>query len=288
MIIPGDLLTDSDLWAIEDRMSEEFGDQTRTLLVTCRRQAVLDWLSPRLEAGGYYPARLRTRHQPLYGFAYTASAYSDVTTKLGDSSASDVDLRTVLATPASDFLYVGHRIPFSGLFIGMTGTVNATASVITVCVWNGSAWVPVPSQVDETTVQTGMCLSGGGRITWLAPDDWAERSVNSRSAYWARVQISNALSGSVPVNQVLPIVRSRLAGPVYSYVLSLMGRAASSTRRGNWSEFADKHETQAERALDLVMGLIVDEFDMDGDDAVGPTEVVGRSDAVSSWSIERG
>lgn len=289
MLSPADVLTDADLGTLQDELELEFGDQTTDLLIEKRRIAVLDWLSPRLEAAGYVPARHRTRVQPAAAWGYTASAYTNLTTAAGDDAAADVALSTVLATPSTDALYVGHTVPFRGLFVRLDGVVNANTSTLTVAAWTGRGWQAVSRLNDDTAVASGKTLSGGGRLSWDTPDEWVPRAVNDVTAYWVKLTVSAALSAT-PAAQILPIVRSRLAQPATLLVASLMHRSGSAGRRGAWLEQAQDEEARAEKALAVILPLIADEFDQDADDAVGANEasdVQAARDGVA-WSLERG
>lgn len=288
MISPGDLLTEADLRALDAGINTAFGDSLGLRLIDKRRIAVTDWLMPRLEAAGYRADRLRTRHQPDAAFGFTGGVYTDLAAACGSATADDVALASLWATPASDALFLGHGRPFLGLFLGLTGTLNANASVLSVAAWNGQAWTSVAGLADGTVAAAGKTLSGGGRVTWRLPDDWVERAINGARAYWVRLQVSAALTAGTTANQALPILRSRLTHPTALHALSLIYREGASSRRGAWLEQADSYAEQAQAALDAVLPLVVDEFDADADDAVGPTEADAARPADARWSLERG
>lgn len=286
MLVPGDVLTDADLLALDSRIAEDFGAEATDLLNEKRRIAVQDWLAPQLEAAGFHPTLHRTRHQPSVGMALTAGVYADLTGAMGDATADDVALATRLATPASDALFVGYRQPFHGLYLGMTGTVNALACVSSFTAWTGSQWTSVGA-ADGTVVEAGKALSGGGRLTWTPPDLWARRAVNGSSAFWVRWQVSSSLTPGTAASQILPIVRSRLSFPVGLYTLGLVYLGGASGRRGAWLEQAGDYQARAEKALASVLPLIADEFDTDADDAVSTDDINAGGPSGREWTWER-
>lgn len=287
MLIPADLVTDADLRQLMPEMEAEFGTtDALSFLLDARQTAVVDWLAPRLEAAGYQPALHRTWKAPLYAYGYTSSAYTDYTTEAGDEDADDLPLVAIFATPASDCLYVGLGQPFTGLHIRCDGTVNSTASVLTVKVWSGREWAGVPGLDDQTAVAAGKTLSGGGDVRWTLPDRWALLAIDGETAYWAQITLSVTPSAGTVATQVLPIVRSRLAYAALLYTKSLLHRQGSAGRRGAWLEQGQDEDAQAEKALGVVLPLITDEFDSNADGAVTTGDEATRSGW--GWTLERG
>jgi hypothetical protein len=290
MLSPGDLLTDTDLLALDPTLEDLFGTTgLEARLAEKRRIAVLDWLGPQLEAAQFLPEQHRVRHAASKVFGFTAAAYTDETTACADDTEDDVDLSAVWATPASDALYVGYTRPYAGLFVGLTGTsVNANTATAAVSVWDGTQWAAVSSLTDTTHKTTGVSLSGGGRLTWTPPDDWVPRSLNdSTLLFWTRLMVNTAVTAGTSVNQVLPIVRSRLTYPVALYALSLLYRDAAKGRQGRWMEEAEAAQKQAEAQLGAVLPLITDEFDLDASGAVTTSEDAPGSGG-TAWVMRRG
>mgnify|MGYP001171005353 CR=1 FL=1 len=86
-----------------------------------------------------------------------------------------------------DFLYFGKDKEFPMLFIEM-GVANATANILTVEYWNGTAWAPMVKLIDDTK---GMTRSGA--IQFDLPSDWAKNTINSLENNWVRISPSVSL-----------------------------------------------------------------------------------------------
>jgi hypothetical protein len=287
MLVPIDLVTDADVLALDIRADDDFG-ATSADLSEKRRVAVMDWLSPRLEAAGYDPAQHLTRKAPSWAYAHTGSAWDDVTDALSDATADDLDLSDVWVAPAADALYIGLPVAFRGLYVSMADSVNANSAVNSLTYWNGSKWQGVTSLADGTVVATGKAFSGGGRLTWEPPEDWAIRAVNEQAGCWVRLQVSSSLTAGTAVGQMLPIVRSRLTNAVAHYTLGLIYREGMAGTRGNWDEKAKAFTDIAEKELALVLPLIADEFDVDEDQAVSAAEVDSVTEHNKVFTWERG
>jgi hypothetical protein len=283
MLTPGDLLTDAMLEALDSKLALDFGETVADRLADVRRVAVADWLSPRLERAGYAPSRHRTRRAADAVFGYTGSAYTDYT-------GAAVPLATVLATVATDALYVGLRTPFQALWLGLADHLSTVTAVASLAAWNGTAWASLSSVTDGTQATAGKPFSGGGRFSWWVPEDWPTRAVNGQTYHWLKLTTSVTPTAATSADVVHPIVRSRLSYPASLFALSVVYRDAASTRRGAWLDQAKVYEDMATQALEVVLPLVKDEFDVTGDEIAGLADanVETEGPAIGAWSLERG
>ena len=73
--------------------------------------------------------------------------------------------------------------------------------------------------------------------------------------------------------QLLDVAPSRLTLPAAQYTLGLLYQESCGSNRGQWAEKAAAMFKAAEETLAVVLPLLADEFDVDADGAVSPTEV---------------
>lgn len=265
-MIPGDLVTDLDLLALDVGVLTDFG-ATSLNLAHKRQVAVSDWLKPRLETAGYPPNKHRTRRAPDAAFLVRGAASFDVTQTF--ARATEFNISSMLATPA-DYLLVGMQQPFRGLFVGVGDAINAVTCAGSLTYWNGRWSVP-SSLADDVTVD-GKMFAAGGNLSWSLQDDWFPRLLGNTMAYWVRFSCSSSLSANVGIGQILPIARSRLTDPAASYAMHLIYREASGSNTGQWMEKSKLFLDAANSALALAMPLLQDEFDLDVSNAIEPTE----------------
>lgn len=86
---------------------------------------------------------------------------------------------------ADDFIYIGSPLPFNQKYIHMGTTKNANASVVSVQIWNGSAWKETVDIVDRTNVG-GASLAKSGYISFKPDID---------ASSWVRMQRSADVTG---------------------------------------------------------------------------------------------
>lgn len=124
--------------------------------------------------------------------------------------------------------YIGSHVPFRGLAVVMSGSVNAVVSTLTVEFWNGSAWTAVAGKSDGTAAG-GATLAQNGNITFTVPTTWsadyfanvvqtpfaaqpAQRGAafphSVRKNYWLRLTVSAALTASTTIAQAFALNRS--------------------------------------------------------------------------------
>jgi hypothetical protein len=274
---PNDLCTDADLIAYESGILSNFG---QTDWIPKRTKAIEDWLAPILRGQGYPMERLRTRYEADAVYAYTAAAYSDVTSAVRDTTVDDLNLATVFATAGSDILYIGSVQPFRGLSVRMHEAVNSTASVMSIAAWSDN-WTPLTIE-DGTIKAAGKTLGGGGAILWRVPFTWVKRSINgSASLYWVKVTVS-VTPASAKAGQIGVIRRSSLCAPVTYRTLTLIMREAPTG--GAW------YEREADAALQRALVLLGGEFETDdpATDQISEEESEQTSAEVAGgWRMER-
>lgn len=125
--------------------------------------------------------------------AELGGASGDLTEEQGES--------VTIFTDTSGWLYIGHSTKFGGAAFSF----RAPGSGITLSVkyYNGSAWQALTAATDSFTDNT-LALTTDGTMTWEAPADWAETTVNSVSAYWVKLDASAMLDTPL-LYQVAPL-----------------------------------------------------------------------------------
>lgn len=156
-----------------------------------------------------------------------ATAPTDASANAQDASATtSVTLSSMSTLANGDALYVGSWVPFQGVDIDIDAA-NATASVLTVSYWNGSAWVDISDT--DGTASGGATMAQDGQVTWTVPTAWAKASLRGIAAalqdghevansvsfdyvniphYWTRWTVSVALDSSTTADHMLAINRS--------------------------------------------------------------------------------
>ena len=264
---PNDLVSDADLKAYESDILTNFGQDT---WFDKRKKAMDDWLFHILAARGFDPYTFRTRYDPTVAFGFTGAAYTDITAATQDTTVDDIDLAAILATPATDAIYLGSVAPFKGVYLRLADSPSATTSTMTVSYWNGT-WTDVSIE-DRTIATTGVTLSQGGSVTWSLPPDWVRRVLNaSARLYWARIQVSATPAGTT-AGQMATIRASLLRGAATFRTLFLIFSEAPTGQEGPWEEKAARYETQADLAIQRALPLIGGEFDLDDTDQVSADE----------------
>lgn len=280
-MLPGDLVTDLDLLALDTQCATDFGGSS---LQTKRRVAVEHWLRPQLEQAGYQPWHLRTRRAFELAWGLCAGTYTDLVEAFDDIEGTS-PVASLVVTPSSDCLYLGLREPFRGLHVGLEDAVNSTAGVASLTYWAGT-WKAFGSLVDDTKV-SGLSLAKAGRVDWTVPDDWYPRAVNDEVAYYVRVQVSSPCAPAA-LTHVSALVTSRLTYPVARYALSLLYAEGSGSSRGRWADKAETWAKLAQAELDRVLPLVRDEFDIDATDTVDRVEASSVVPVGDVFGWERG
>ena len=113
-------------------------------------------------------------------FTSSGNKYTDVTAQSYTGST---------ATRISDKLYVGYAEPFDQM--NFTLSQGRSGGSLVYEFWNGSNWVSLPIQTDNTNG-----LAKDGKVYFYPPSTWKPSAVNgSHVKYWVRISVSNA---SVP------------------------------------------------------------------------------------------
>ncbi len=252
------LVTDNDLGALEPSILDgTWGAATWPDQRAEAKRDIRVWLELDFPEVIGVADRVLDRWAPDYVFGYTGSAYTDITTGARTDTPDDVALATILATPASDRLYLGAAWTFDGLHALMTATRNAVASTLTVKYAGPTGWTAL-TVVDGTAV-SGATFAQSGRITWTTPTDWQRQRLNGTGDefFWIEVSVSAALTSGTTLTQLLAIrppdglkrCATYLAlGHIYN------GLAAKSPNEDGWRQQADKYFTMAR---DLYTGLKV-------------------------------
>src|SRR5438094_4540868 len=284
---PNDLVADQDLVDYEQSAWTSLG---RTSFLTLRTKALEDWVFPIIKANGYDPHQLRTRFEADRVWAYTASAYTDKTPAADDTAEDDLNLATILATPASDALYIGATAPFRGLHWRLLDAVSAVAGTLTVSYWN-DAWTAL-TVIDGTSHTAGKPFSGGGSMTWAMVGDWVVRTLNgSDPLYFVKLSLSAVPTGA-KATQIGCIRRSALCAPAALRTLMLIFKRAPTGQDGPWKEKAEYYEKEADAALQRALAIVAGEFDTA--DGNTPSDLIDKNEAVQTtaaadggWRMER-
>lgn len=280
---PADLVSDIDLLDYEASILSNFGSSTWQAR---RTKALEDWLFPILRGNGFDPYKLITRAEIEVAYGYTSSVYTDVTAPTRDSTADDLNLAAVFATPATDALYIGLTQPFRGLFFRLLDTVSTGASVMSVAYFNGN-WETL-AVADGTAQVAGKTLSAGGSVTWVLPVDWMRRVVNSavssQSLYWVRVKLSGVPTGG-KAGQIGVIRSSALRAPATFRTLQLIFQEAPTGQGGPWVQKAGFYAQEADSALTRALLFVASEFDTDDSDLISDTEAAQQTEQVAAAFI---
>lgn len=194
-----------------------------------------------------------------YVFGYTSAAYADRTSEARNDTESDLPLAAILATPASDRIYLGAAWTFDGLLAVLTGTKNAAASVLTVKYSGPSGWTTLTSThgINDGTASGGATFAQSGRITWTAPTNWQRQRLNGTGDefFWVELSVSNALTSGVTATQLAAIrppdgLKRCAAYLTLGHIYN--GLAAQAADPERWRNQSDKYFAMAK---DLYTGL---------------------------------
>jgi hypothetical protein len=288
----GDLVSQLDILALEAEILKTLGDYAENFSNSKRRVAVEHWLSTRVRQAGYIPMRHQTRRTPDKFYGFTSGVYTDLLTAADTKGDPNIEFAAAIGSSTADYLLVGFKEPYRGLWVGLLDSVNInTLSANSITYWDGGAWSRFSSLTDATYAANSIAMSGGGRIMWQVPDDWAPRPVGEDGSsdwyYWARIQMSRVPSTSTIARQLLPIRRSRLTVPGAMHAIGLLCREAAAITRGEWAEKAKMYLDGASAELTAVLPFIADEFDVDDTGSVGRVEVSSVTPA-GGFQWERG
>jgi hypothetical protein len=110
---------------------------------------------------------------------------TDETTAARSGAGNDMNLPPM--TPAlGDKYYIGSNYPFRGVWlnIGIAGAGNWS---VLWYYWNGSGWAVCPGEDDQTS---SFMQSGMRRVNWSLPGDWATKTIQSMTLFWAKAEVT--------------------------------------------------------------------------------------------------
>lgn len=138
-------------------------------------------------------------------------------TVLSDITISVNDFDEYLVTPAivaaQDAIYIGSKMPFNHKWIEL-GTVNAVASVVSVSLWNNSAWEAAVDVIDYTALSgatfgrsgviqfTTNIETGGWTRERLSADVTGIASLAIYDMYWAKLTFSVNLTAGMTLKYI--------------------------------------------------------------------------------------
>ncbi len=136
---------------------------------------------------------------------------------LSDLSSPQSDVfagnSTLAVKAAQDALYIGSDLPFNHRFLKVS-TANDVASVMSVSLWDGSAWVPALDVIDGSSV-AGVTLAQSGILSWVPDRDesWNKEdttygivtgltTLKIYDLYWAKIVFSANLKATTALAYV--------------------------------------------------------------------------------------
>lgn len=125
-------------------------------------------------------------------YLYDGASYNDHSAE----AATEGGTPFTLMQDTNDFLYLG----ISSIFEAVSFKFSQRGSNYTLAVeyWNGSAWTDLTVQDDTDD------FSSNGKITFTAPGDWAQTSVNGQTKYWIRIKTSTVPVTSATAYLIVP------------------------------------------------------------------------------------
>lgn len=132
---------------------------------------------------------------------------TDLTDKLNDY-ASGIEAFNIVA--AQDAIYISGVLPFNHRYFLVT-TPNATASQMTISLWDGKQWVAAVDKLDQTlnSART-ITLAESGHVSWVLDKtkNWISQDTNDMAAsglqtlkiydhFWAKITFSADCSFSL-------------------------------------------------------------------------------------------
>lgn len=178
---------------------------------------------------------------------------NDLSRSLGDLFAATETLSIVAA---DDKLYLGADQPFNHRYFKVN-TANANASVVSVEIWTGSAWVAAVDVIDGTSVG-GKTLAQSGILQWTTnrTSGW-EREADSADVtgltgtavydmFWVRLTFSANTSATVLSYVGHKFSDDSLLGGYYPDLVRTKLIASFATGKTDWAE---QHVLAAEELI---------------------------------------
>lgn len=111
-----------------------------------------------------------------------------------------------------DALYIGSDLPFNHRWFEVS-TVNDQASVLSIDIWDGNAWIPAVDVIDQTSA-SGKTFAQSGIISWV-PDrykSWGHENSSEDvddletlkiyNMFWVRIRFSGDLKATTALKYV--------------------------------------------------------------------------------------
>lgn len=169
----------------------------------------------------------------------------DLTISLNDLFAGS---KVVDIVAADDKLYLGSQLPFNHRFFQVS-VVNALASVVTVEIWDGSAWNAAVDVLDLTAV-SGATLAQSGVIQWAVDrnksfglaqtteDVTGLTTLKIYNMYWVRLTFSANLTGTTALSYIGHKFSndSMLSGLGYPDLVRSAVLSAYATGKTTWND----------------------------------------------------
>jgi len=120
------------------------------------------------------------------------SSYVDWSSYLCDS---DPDHHRSYKLGPEDAILVGDADPFDRLEFGFDGYWNSDGATVTLGYWDGSDWAECAIISDDMNVD-GVPFSRDGVIRFERHGDWTSSTIDSKSAYWLKISVSENLDNT--------------------------------------------------------------------------------------------
>lgn len=158
---------------------------------------------------------------------------------------------------AQDKLYLGSDQPFNHRYFKMS-VLNDQAAVISIDIWDGTAWVPAVDEIDFTSL-AGVAWAANGIVQWTTDrtSGW-NRIADSNDItglsgthiydmFWARITMSGDLKATTALSYVgHKFSDDSLLGGYYPDLVRTKLLAAFASGKTNWEE---QHVLAAEELI---------------------------------------
>lgn len=179
---------------------------------------------------------------------------TDVSLETSDFLAST---KTMPIVAADDKLYIGSDLPFFYRYCDVS-TANATASVVSVEIWDGSSWNAAVDVIDETSAG-GASLAQSGYIRFKVSrnESWGKEDTSEDvtgistlkiyDKYWARLTWSADLDANTALNYIgFKFANDNDLGARYPDLNKTAAKSAWTSGKTDWD---DQHFEAAEEII---------------------------------------
>jgi hypothetical protein len=167
------------------------------------------------------------------------------------------DTQTIPIVAAEDKLYIGSDLPFFYRYFDVS-TANATGSVVSVEIWDGTDWNAAVDVIDETSVG-GASLAQSGYIRFKVNrnESWAKEATSEDvtgittlkiyGKYWARLTWSADLDANTALNYIgFKFSNDSQLGARYADLNTTAAKSAWASGKTDWD---DQHFEAAEEII---------------------------------------